>query len=218
MTTITPHPISEAAGADATAPKALLLAAPLLMAVARALLVPFDDEDWDATMTSMAEHQGRSDAGWLLAIVACGLLAVTAVALANRLRGAGKARTATFVTITTAVGWAATAAICLGGLYLSVAAGAPDRAAQVALQEDFNEGASGFVFLMTAVAAVGYITLAVSLARSHLVTKGAAALLAVGGVATLLTMAGPITALLVTAALLLTAGHALAARVDADSV
>src|SRR5688572_28805757 len=65
---------------------ALLIGAPLLMAIARVLLVPFDDEDWDAVMTSMAANQGRSDTGWLLAIVASGLLAVTAVVLANRLR------------------------------------------------------------------------------------------------------------------------------------
>ena len=61
-------------------------------------------------MTSMAANSGRSNTGWLLALAACGLLTVTAIVLAHQLRLAGKARTAMFVTITTAIGWAATAA------------------------------------------------------------------------------------------------------------
>ena len=192
---------------------ALLVGAPLVMAIGRALLVPFDDEDWDSVMSSMAANSGRSNTGWLLALAACGLLTVTAVVLAHQLRIVGKVRMATFVTITTAIGWAATAAICLGGLYLAVAAEAPDRAAQVQIQQDFNDAAAtGVIFLMVIVAAIGYIVLAVGLARSSIITKGAAVLIAIGGAATLLTMAGPVTPLLVLAALLLTAGHGLAAR------
>ena len=64
---------------DGTGVTALLIGAPLLMAVGRMLLVPIDDQDWDAVMTSMARHEARSDSGWLIAIAACGLLAVTAV-------------------------------------------------------------------------------------------------------------------------------------------
>jgi hypothetical protein len=194
---------------------ALLVGAPLVMAIGRTLLVPFDDEDWDSVMSSMAANSGRSNTGWLLALAACGLLTVTAVVLAHQLRLVGKVRMAMFVTITTAIGWAATAAICLGGLYLAVAAEAPDRGAQVQLQQDFNNaGATGVIFLMVIVAAIGYIVLAVGLARSSIITKGAAVLVAIGGAATLLTMAGPVTPLLVLAALLLTAGHGLAARSD----
>lgn len=191
---------------------ALLVGAPLVMAVGRALLVPMDDEDWDGVMTSMAEHQGRSDAGWLLALAASGLLAVTAVLLARRVDRAGRGRTALLVTVSTAIGWAGCAAICLGGLYLSVAADALDRTAQVAVQEAFNDGSSGFVFLLCLAAAVGYVVLAVSLARAKVVPVGVAVLIGLGGAATLLTMAGPLTVLLVVAALLLAAGHALAVR------
>ena len=144
----------------------LLIGAPLLMAVGRVLLVPFDDEDWDAVLTSMANHQGRSDAGWLIAMAASGLLAVTAVILAHRLGVTGRTRAAMFATVTTAIGWASCAAICLGGLYLSVAATAPDRAVQVQLQKDFNSGAStGFVFLMALLGVIGYAVLAFGLAR-----------------------------------------------------
>ena len=194
---------------------ALLVGAPLLMAIGRVLLVPLDDQDWDGVMTSMDAHRARSDSGWILALAASGLLSVTAVILANRLRNAGWARTAMFTTVTTALGWAATAATCFAGIYLSVAATATDRAEQVLLQESFEEAAAlGVVFLMAVLAAVGYIVLAVGLARSGTTTKGTSILIAIGGAATLLTMGGPLTPLLVLAALLLTAGHALAARDD----
>jgi hypothetical protein len=206
------HP-SDAKARYSAGTLALLVGAPLVMALGRALLVPLDDEDWDGVMTSMAAHSGRSNTGWLLALAACGLLTVTAVVLAHQLRLAGKVRMAMFVTITTAIGWAATAAICLGGLYLAVAAEAPDRAAQVQLQQDFNDAAAtGVMFLMVIVAAIGYIVLAIGLARSSIITKGAAVLIAIGGAATLMTMAGPLTPLLVLAALLLAAGHGVAAR------
>jgi hypothetical protein len=57
----------------------------MLMVVARALLVPFDDEDWVATMTSMAEHQVRSDAGWPLAAHGCDVLGPPPVPVSDRL-------------------------------------------------------------------------------------------------------------------------------------
>jgi hypothetical protein len=197
----------------------LLIGAPLLMALARVLLVPFDDQDWDKTMTDMAAHQGRSDVGWVLAIAASGLLATTAALLAHRLQLAGRAKTAWFAIAATAIGWAGCAAIGSGGLLLSAAADAPDRAAQVQLMEDFNDGSAGYVFLLCLIAVVGYIVLAVGLARAKVVSKGAAVLIGLGGGATLLTMPGPLAPLLVAAALVLAAGHALALRslrVEAD--
>ena len=103
----------------------LLIGAPLLMAVGRVLLVPFDDEDWDAVLTSMANHQGRSDAGWLIAMAASGLLAVTAVILAHRLGVTGRTRAAMFATVTTAIGWAS----CRGNLpWWSLPVGCRDHA------------------------------------------------------------------------------------------
>ena len=182
------------------------------MALARLLLVPFDDQDWDKTMTDMAAHAGRSNAGWFLAMVASGLLAVTGVVLAQRLQMIGRARSAMVSMLTIAVGWAGCAAIGGAGLYMSVAAKAADRGVEVQLQKDFNSGAAGLVALLCALAAIGYIVLAVGLARGRLVTKGAAVLVAVGGAATLLTMPGPLTPLLVLTALVLAAGHVLTLR------
>jgi hypothetical protein len=201
---------SPRAGAFSRTGVVLLVVAPLLMAAGRALLVPLDDQRWGNVLDQMAAHQNRSDAGWILALAAAGLLATTAALLAGRLSRAGRARSATFVLVTTALGWAGCAGICSGGLFMSVVAKAPDRAVQIAILRDFNAGHSGLVFLMCVFAAVGYVVLAVGLARSGATTKGAAVLIGLGGVATLLTMPGPAKPLLVVAALLLAAGHVLA--------
>ncbi len=196
--------------------KVVLVGAPLVMALGRALLVPLDDQDWDSVMTSMQAHQARSNAGWLLAMAASGLLAATAVILARHLASTGRARAAMFALTTTVIGWASCAGICFGGIYLSVAATAPDRAAQVQVATDFNDAAAtGVVFLMAILAAIGYIVLAVGLARASVVSKGAAVLIGLGGATTMLTMGGPVTVLLVLTSLLLTAGHAFASRMEA---
>src|SRR5438270_2436165 len=76
--------------------RALLIGAPLLMAVARVLLVPLDDQDWDGTMTKMVSHAARSNIGWFLALASCGLLAVTGVVLAQQLRTVGRPKSAMF--------------------------------------------------------------------------------------------------------------------------
>jgi hypothetical protein len=111
MSTASFSTANTAAGRTSTGPGVLLVAAPILMAVGRLLLVPLDDADWDGVMSDMAANPGRSDAGWFLPIAACGLLAATAVILARRLADEGRGRTAMFVTVTTALGWAAAAAL-----------------------------------------------------------------------------------------------------------
>src|SRR4051812_43180660 len=116
--------------------RALLIGAPLLMAGARVLLVPMDDQELDKTLTDMAAHAGRSNLGWFLAMVASGLLAVTGVVLAQRLQAVGRARSAMTAMLTIALGWTGCAAICLGGLFMSAAAKAPDRLVQIQLQKD----------------------------------------------------------------------------------
>jgi hypothetical protein len=190
----------------------LLIGAPVLMAVGRLLLVPFNDQGWDAQLTEAAAHQSRSDAGWLIAMAASGLLGAAALALSWVLHVAGRTRAAAFTAVTTALGWAGSAGICTGGILLSYQGKAPDRAVQVQLLRDFNGGHSAVIFLLCVVAALGYVVLAVELARSGLVGKGVAILIGVGGVGTLLTMPGPMKSLLVLAALILLAGQALAVR------
>jgi hypothetical protein len=196
----------------APAAAVLLIGAPLLMAVGRLLLVPFDDQGWDAVLTQAAAHQARSDTGWIIAIAASGLLGAAALSMAWLLHLAGHTKSAALVAVTTALGWAGSAGICTGGVLLSYQGKAPDRAVQVQLLHDFNSGHSAFIFLLCVLAAIGYVVLAVELARSGLVNKGVATLIGLGGVGTLLTMPGPLKALLVFAALVLFAGQVLVVR------
>ena len=191
---------------------ALLVGAPLLMAVGRLLLVPMNDQGWDAVLTDAAAHQSRSDAGWLLSMAAAGLIAASAFLLTQVLGRAGRTRAAVAAAFTTAVGWAGCAGICAAGMLLSYQGKAPDRAVQVQLLKDLNAGHTAFIFLMCMLGAVGYVVLAVGLARSQVVGKGVAALVGFGGVATLLTTPGPMKVLLVVAAVLLAAGQALVIR------
>lgn len=191
---------------------AILVGAPLLMAVGRLLLVPFDDQGWDAVLTQAAAHQNRSGTGWFLAMAASGLLGAAALSLAKLLHLAGRTKAAAFAAVTTALGWAGSAGICTGGLLLSYQGSASDRKVQVKLLNDFNAGQGTLVFLLCVVAAVGYVVLAVGLARSGVVGKGVAILVALGGVGTLMTMPGPLKLLLVFAALVLLAGQVLVVR------
>jgi len=190
----------------------LLLGAPLIMIVGRLLLVPFDDQGWDAVLTAAAANQSRSDAGWLLALAASGLLGAAALSMASLLHAVGRGKAAAFVTVTTALGWAGSAGICTGGMLFSYLGASPERAAQVAVLQAFNAGNSAFIFLLCVLAAIGYIVLAVGLARSALVGKGVAILVGLGGFGTLLTMPGPLKPLLVFAALVLLAGQALVVK------
>lgn len=190
----------------------LLIGAPLIMIVGRLLLVPFDDQGWDAVLTAAAANQSRSDAGWLLALAASGLLGAAALSMASLLHAVGRSKAAAFVTVATALGWAGSAGICTGGMLFSYLGASPERAAQVAVLQAFNAGNSAFIFLLCVLAAVGYIVLAVGLARSALVGKGVAILVGLGGFGTLLTMPGPMKPLLVFAALVLLAGQALVVK------
>jgi hypothetical protein len=190
----------------------LLIGAPLLMALGRLLLVPIDDQGWDAVLTDAAAHQNRSDAGWILAMAASGLLGAGAFVMAGLLGRAGRTRAAAFTTVATALGWAGSAGICSAGMLLSYQGKASDRAVQIRLLRDANAGHTAFIFLLCVIAAVGYVVLAVALARADVVGKLGATLVGLGGVGTLMTMPGPIRALLVLAALVLLAGQVLVVR------
>ena len=124
----------------------------------------------------------------------------------------GRTKSAAFVAVTTALGWAGSAAICAGGVLLSYQGKAPDRAVQVQLLRDFNSGHSAFVFLLCVFAAIGYVVLAVEPRPQRPGRQGRRVLIGLGGVGTLMTMPGPLKALLVFAALVLLAGQTLVLR------
>ena len=156
------------------------IGAPLIMALGRALLVPLDDEDWDSVMTSVAANSGRSNTGWLLALAACGLLAVTAVRL----------RSETQVCREGAHGHARHHHDCdrLGELCRDQRLGRlpcrrgrrtrPSCPGSARSRTSTTLPPPASCFLMIIIAAIGYIVLAVGLARSSIVTKGAAVLIA----------------------------------------
>ena len=62
--------------ASSPLPRAVFFAGPAVLVVARLLLEPLGDADWDRTLTDVASHRARSDAGWLLAILGCGLMSL----------------------------------------------------------------------------------------------------------------------------------------------
>lgn len=194
----------------------LLVAAPAVMAVGRLLHVPLDTDnaaDWEATLRRMAAHQVRSDSGWLLAMVAAGLLSVTALALAQRLTAAGRTKSAGFCLIMLPIAWAGCAADSGAALIMSGMAKSTDLALQAQILHTYNATVTpGIVFLAEVFGAIGYITLAVASARAHIMSRGTAVVLALGGAGTLITSSGPKTPLLVTAAVLLGVGHILAVR------
>ncbi len=194
----------------------LLVAAPAAMAVGRLLHVPFDSDnatDWEATLRRMAAHQVRSDAGWLLAMAAAGLLSFTAWAFTQRLMAAGRTKSAGFCLIMLPIAWAGCAADSGAALLMSGMAKSTDLALQAQILQTYNAGvAPGIVFLAEVFGAIGYITLAVASVRAHIMSRGTAVVLALGGAGTLLTSEGPKTPLLVTAAVLLGVGHILAVR------
>ena len=149
----------------------LLVAAPLLMAIGAVFLVRWNDQDWAGVLTDMAAHRTRSDLGWLLALTASGLLVVPGLALAGLVRES-RPRTAAFATVTTALGWAGSAGICSGGVFMSAMAVSPARDAQIQVLTDTNKGASNVIYLLCVAGAVGMIALVVALAKSGAVPVG----------------------------------------------
>ena len=131
------------------------------------------------------------------------------VALVSR---AGRGHAAAFAAVATALGWAGSAGICAAGMLLSYQGKAPDRAVQIQLLKDLNAGHTAFIFLLCVIGSVGYVVLAVGLARAGVVGKLGATLVGLGGVGTLLTMPGPMKSLLVLASLVLLAGQVLVIR------
>lgn len=190
----------------------VLILGPVLMLVGRVLAVPYDDQDWDGVLTQAAEHQMRSDTGWLLALAACGLLSSSAGALAQVLTDVGRGSSAAIARITTSLGWAGAAGISVAGLIFSVMGSARDRAGQVQVLRELNAGSTQYVFLLCVVAAVGYAVLAVGLKRAGVLSRTGAVLLGLGGAGTLLCVPGPVAALAGAFALLLLSGHVLAIR------
>lgn len=211
----TPDPTASPVQAEATLPLAApaFVAGPLVMLAGRVLLDPLGDADWDKTLSAVAAHRGRSDAGWLLAFLGCALLAYGSIALVQRLAVRGARAAPTVLGLLLPLGWTACAAICVAGLAMGTSAVRPERETMVAWQEAMSSSTSvALLFFVTVVAGFGYLWLALALARRGVLGRGSAALIGLGGLTTLVTMPGPVKPALIVTATLLAAGHALAVR------
>jgi hypothetical protein len=183
------------------------------MVVGRVLLVPLGDEDWGGTLHEVAEHRVRSDIGWLLRLVACGLLANGAVILARRVQHAGYPIRAAVLSMVLSLGWAACAALCVAGVSMGVASARDDRQSMIDFQREMAASPGIMViFALATVAGLAYVALAVMAARAHVITTASAVLLGLGGLLTLPSTPGPVTPLLIGSAGVLFAGHLLALR------
>jgi hypothetical protein len=188
----------------------LLVAAPIVLGLGRALLVPFNDQKWDQMLTSMTTHHSRNALGWSLAVVAAALLVITALALVRLVPG--RPRLTVPALIGVACGWIGTVGVATGGLVMGDMSQSSARAEMVDVLTRFNEGSGNTLFFLVIAGVIGNVLLAVALTRSGVVTRGTAVLLAVGAVTSLVGAPGPVKPIAVSGAVLLLGGHALLLR------
>lgn len=190
---------------------ALLVGAPTVMIVARLLLVPFT-RDWTAMLSQMAAHDKQAAAGWLLAALAAGLLAYATAHIVALVRPTQRVL-GSIAGVLTAAGWAGVGAIAGAAVLMTQLAKDPNRPHMGAVLKAFdNAGRSNAMFALCLLGVVGFILLAIAIARSGVASSFAAILVGLGGGGTLVTMPGPHKPILVLANALLLAGYALVGR------
>ena len=184
--------------------RACLIGAPLVLVVARFLLVPYWDEE-EVYVSQVAENPGRSDLGASLVIVGALMLIPAALTLARlvatrspRLSLAG----ATLVTI----GCVGAACISMAALVAGQMVRLGDDEASIALWDRVWNTHKLWPIMTVHLGAIGFIVIAVGLYRSRVVPRGAAILVGIGGTTMMTTSAGPIRPLLIAAASLALVG------------
>lgn len=188
----------------------VLATAPLVLAVGRLALVPYDDQEWDRVLTDMAANHSRNAIGWILTLIAAALLSAAGLALARLVPRRSRLILPAAIGVT--LGWVGTAAIATGGLIMNDMANSPERSAMVAVLTSFNEGNGNAIFFLVLAGVLGNILLAVALARTDIVSKGTAVLLGLGAVVSLVGSPGPVKAIAVAGAVLLIGAHLLILR------
>lgn len=188
----------------------LLATAPVVLALGRLILVPFDDQEWNRMLGDMAANHSRNAVGWSLALIAAALLTVAGLALVRLVPD--RPRLTVPALLGVALGWTGTAAIASGGLVMGDMADSPEREAMVAVLTNFNEGSGNTIFFIVLAGVVGNILLAVALARSGIASRGTAVLLGLGAAVSLIGAPGPVKPIAVTGAVLLIGAHLLILR------
>ncbi|MEO6652994.1 MAG: hypothetical protein ABIP17_10090 [Ilumatobacteraceae bacterium] len=188
----------------------VLAIAPLVLAVGRLILVPYDDQEWDRVLTDMAANHSRNAIGWALTLIAAALLSAAGLALVRLLPH--RSRLVLPAAIGVVLGWTGTAGIATGGLIMGDMANVPERTAMVAVLTNFNEGNGNTIFFLVLAGVLGNILLAIALARGAIVSKGVAVLLGLSAVVSLVGSPGPVKAIAVTGAVMLIGAHFLILR------
>jgi len=188
----------------------LLATAPVVLALGRLVLVPFDDQEWNRMLGDMAANHSRNAIGWSLTLIAAALLTAAGLALVRLVPDRPRLTVPALVGV--ALGWAGTAAVASGGLVMGDMADSPEREAMVAVLTNFNEGNGNTIFFLVLAGVVGNILLAVALARGGVASRGTAVLLGIGAVLSLVGAPGPFKPFAVTGAILLIGAHLLILR------
>jgi len=186
------------------ATKVGLVAAPVVLLVARFLLVPYWDEA-DTYIDQVSEDPARSDLGASLAIVGAFLLILASRGLADLVADV-RPRPAMLGHGLVVAGCVAMACISMAALVAGQAVRLGDESAAIAIWEQAWNTEKLWPITAVHLGALGFIVLSVALFRARAVHRGAAILLGVGGATLMTTAAGPIRPLLLIAASLAVAG------------
>ncbi len=197
--------------------RACLIGAPLVLVVARFLLVPYWDEE-EVYVSQVAENPGRSDLGASLVIVGVLVLIPAALTLA-RLFATRSPRLSLVGSALVTIGCVGAACVSMAALVAGQMVRLGDDEASIALWDRVWNTHKLWPITTVHLGAIGFIVIAVGLYRSRVVPRGAAILVGIGGATMMTTSAGPIRPLLIVAASLALVGFtwvALAATTSDD--
>jgi hypothetical protein len=189
--------------------RSLLVAAPLTLLIARTLNVPWpgsgEPAKSDHYVQQIAANPGRSDLGAALLLLSAILLIPAVLCLGSlaRPRNPRLATAGTALTVIGCVGCAAVAAVSVisGQIVRHSPAGTARE-----IVRTFNTSIPT-IDVPVLLGTVGYLLLGIALYRSPHTPRLAAVLIGIGGPTTMITSEGPIKPLLLTATVILLAGH-----------
>jgi hypothetical protein len=211
MTAIDATPVDSPAR-DLTALSALcLLAAPLVVLVARALSTPwYQDEsdhlDADRYLTAVADAATRNDIGAGLTFVSAILFAGVAIVLAGIVRERNP-RLGLVGGSMSVIGAFGLASVGVAMTFGQIARSG-ERDTMISLMGQLYDSAQtgGVFFLAMVLGAIGAVLLAIGLYRSQVVPRAAAVLGGVGVAAVFITASGPLRSFVVGSAVIATLG------------
>jgi len=180
--------------------RASLIGAPLVLVVARLLLVPYWDEE-EVYIGQVAENPGRSDLGASLVIIGALLLIPAALTLAG-LFATRSPRLSLVGSVLVTIGCVGAACVSMAALVAGQMVRLGDDEAAIALWDRVWNTHKLWPIMTVHLGAIGFIVIAVGLYRARVVPRAAAVLVGIGGATLMTTSSGPIRPLLIAAACL----------------